>query len=638
MKKTTFYQFSSLALSLLILFTFVEMAGLGYLKYAGYNVSYFDLGAMSQAVWSATQGEPLIFTGQGLPLSRLARNVEIFYFFLAPLYALFPTPLTLIFAQAALYALGAIPLYRWAKRRLENSRFALIMAAIYLFYPAGQTAVLFEVHGDAFAMPLLLFALDALDRSAWRSYGFWLVLALSSKFYVAAPVAVLGLILLYQGRRRVGLATLAVGVSWGIVTFFGIFLYFAPPGPEAEAARATISSYISSRFVGLDLANTAVLRFVNAVIVLMPAVLVLGWRAPLWLLPALAITVPALFSVGFGPSFSYRTHHYAVAVPFLVAAVLEAARQQKESPQSSSAGRPAWQGRLVLTLFVVLTFNLVFVETPFSPFSRLIQLGPRSYEVTQRDAFKDGWLAKHVPPDAPLAASGLLAPRLVNRHILYLTLRPVISPLSQTIDQVDYVVTDALNDQAIGDPETAVVFAGGIDYEHQIIRDLLVDPRFSLISAQDGLVLFGRTANGLVQEVSVETVADPPPLQEVFNDQIGLVGAKVMEVERGSFQLEVIWFALHTEHERPFVAITQLQGVPHSRIVHLPTLALKPTTTWQANELIVETITFTPPEGLEPGNYPLLLSWHDTQNLFASETDARSRIGEQVEIGTLIIE
>ncbi|NJN53472.1 MAG: DUF2079 domain-containing protein [Anaerolineae bacterium] len=78
---------------------------------------------------------------------------------LAPLVAVWPSPVSLLLFQALLYALGAIPLYRLAVRRLTHEGAALLLTAVYLLYPVGQTAVLFQFHGDTLAMPLLLLPL-----------------------------------------------------------------------------------------------------------------------------------------------------------------------------------------------------------------------------------------------------------------------------------------------------------------------------------------------------------------------------------------------------------------------------------------------------------------------------------------------
>jgi uncharacterized membrane protein len=65
---------------------------------------------------------PLVFTAEGLHLSRLSRHVELFYLAVAPLYAVIPTPATLLVLQAGLYALGAVPMYCLAKRKLGSAQ------------------------------------------------------------------------------------------------------------------------------------------------------------------------------------------------------------------------------------------------------------------------------------------------------------------------------------------------------------------------------------------------------------------------------------------------------------------------------------------------------------------------------------
>ena len=77
-------------------------------------------------------------------------------------------------------------------RELLEDFAARCLALIYLLYPTALTSVLFDFHGDTLAMPILLFALDALDQRAWKRYGLFIALALSCKFYVAMPVALMG--------------------------------------------------------------------------------------------------------------------------------------------------------------------------------------------------------------------------------------------------------------------------------------------------------------------------------------------------------------------------------------------------------------------------------------------------------------
>ncbi len=290
------------ALSAAMILAFIEMGGLSLARYHGFNTGG-DLGNMSQSIWSATQGEPLLFTLEGVRVSRLAHHVELIYFLLAPLYALFPTPATLLVVQAVLYAVGALLVFLLARRRLHSDGIGVVMVLIYLLYPVAQTAVLFDFHADTLAMPLLLFALEALDRRAWRSYAFWIILALAAKVYVAAPVAALGVIIWLGGDRRAGWYTVAGSVLWGVFAFFVFRPIFVFVGNVDTQTTAT--GYVNYYFGQIQqVSSTLVPRFINALIVFLP-VSILGWRAWRWFIPALAVALPVLISSGPGPVYRY---------------------------------------------------------------------------------------------------------------------------------------------------------------------------------------------------------------------------------------------------------------------------------------------------------------------------------------------
>ena len=130
---------------LLVVLMLTFFAGIGTLslaRYRGYNVGMLDLGNMSQAIWSATQGKALIYTGMEGPISRLGWNIELIYLPISWLYALFPDPQTLLVLQSGLYALGALPVFWLARRRLESEWAGLAAALVYLAYPVAITAAL----------------------------------------------------------------------------------------------------------------------------------------------------------------------------------------------------------------------------------------------------------------------------------------------------------------------------------------------------------------------------------------------------------------------------------------------------------------------------------------------------------------
>jgi len=193
-----------------VLLAFIILAGLSVARYQGYNTGMYDLGNMSQAIWSVTQGQPLLYSRpEGFAASRLAGHVELGYMAIAPLYALWPDPRVLLIVQAGLFAFGAVGAYRLTLRRTESRFAARCIALIYLFYPTALTSVLFDFHADTLVLPLLMLALDALDERAWRRYALLIVLALSLKFYVAIAVAGIGFVAFtWGGQRRVGTITI----------------------------------------------------------------------------------------------------------------------------------------------------------------------------------------------------------------------------------------------------------------------------------------------------------------------------------------------------------------------------------------------------------------------------------------------
>ena len=61
------------------------------------------------------------------------------------------------------------------------------------------------------------------------------------------------------------------------------------------------------------------------------------------------------------------------------------------------------------------------------------------------------------------------------------------------------------------------------------------------------------------------------------------------------------------------------------------------TSNWEAGTLIHETMEFTLPDDIAPGEYALLLSWYDSESALAVFTDERTRVAEEIGIGTILV-
>jgi len=595
----------------------------------------------------------LEFSYRGGTLSRLALHAELIYFLFTPLYALFPSPITLLLVQAFLFGAGSFPLYCLAKRRIGNLHAARLVTLIYLLYPMAQTAVLYDFHGDTLAMPLLLFALEALDRKAWRMYGLWLCLALASKVYVAAPVCLLGAFLWLKGERRVGTLTVLMGILWGASVYFGLRPLFVSSGSmHQQSSAAGYAQFYFGTFL-TELGDTWALRLANGIAVFAP-IIPIALFAVDWTGLALAVALPIVLSSGPGPSFYYRGHHYALVVPFLVMVALHGAARLKVKVATMELverkNSVTWSVALGAAGIVTLLLNIQLVNTPLRPvfYTQAVQSGWSSwgYKPTMRDALKNRWLTQ-VPDEAPILSSMMLASHLTRRYELHVqhpiddTVPP---PLGNLLDRVDYVILDGLLDYS--EPAEGGVLFGDITYDWEALAVTLRRPDFGLISAQDGLLLFQKrttafsdtdwTALTLSQTITSAPARAVTSIQAEFVDKIGLVEASIEPVGDRRYRLRYVWLAREgISQATPLFAVTHLLEANEGRILHVPTVALHPTTAWTPGELISETFEVELAVTIPPGRYTLAVGWYDSAHVFAYTTDVRSQVGSRVPVGTL---
>ncbi|MBP1467715.1 DUF2079 domain-containing protein [Candidatus Chloroploca sp. M-50] len=622
----------------------VVLVGLSLARYWGYNAGMLDLGNMTQAILSVLRGQPLVTTGPGGNVSRLAGHVEVIYLAFVPLLALWPNPQPLLIGQALLMVAGALPAYRMALRHLEDVAAARSVALIYLLYPVALTAVLFDFHGDTLAMPLLLFALDAADRQAWRWYAFWIALSLLSKVYVAAPVFGIGAFLWFWAeRRRAGTWTMLAAALYGSVVFFGVRGLFVP----SATGLAVTSGYVNHYYGDLQQVwGTLLPRLVSALLVFGP-VLFLGWRGWRWLLPAAPLTLAVLLSTGPGAVYHYAYHHYALVVPFVVMAVIDGAvrlRQQAAEAAPDERVRQ-WKPDLIFTTVIVAVVSLLMVDQPLNPRFWLALPGQgldhARYGRVARDEVKDRFLAAELPDTVPLAASMFLAPRLVDREKLYLVRYPDDpggERLPSLLPEVEYVLADALFDwRTLTDAGILPTVA----YEEAEIRALLADPAFGLVAARDGLLLFQRDApaarvlsNTITLTSTVEFSAKSLDLGPAT-----LRGFAVNEGEGRRFEATFVWELNGSPPATPWVAISQLGVASDTRLVHLPTYVVQPITTWPADQLIYERFVFEVPDDIPAGRYEWQVAWYDATHPEAAFSDGEALPPgiEPVVVGTILV-
>ena len=169
------------------------MSALSVLQQRAFSTGRFDVGNLTQAVWSTAHGRFLEVTDlQGRadlaprrPL-RPARGAAR-----AALVAL-AEPRAPARAQAVAVALGAVPVFLLARKHLGSEGPGSAFALVYLLYPPTQWLVVDDFHPVAFATPLLLGAIWFLDEDRLLPFALCAGAACLTKEQIGLVVAMLG--------------------------------------------------------------------------------------------------------------------------------------------------------------------------------------------------------------------------------------------------------------------------------------------------------------------------------------------------------------------------------------------------------------------------------------------------------------
>ncbi|MFI1204788.1 DUF2079 domain-containing protein [Streptomyces sp. NPDC020883] len=265
---------------------FVAYAVLSYWRYRTMSTISWDLGIFEQAIRGyAHLGAPTVdLKGPGTNI--LGDHFSPVLVLLAPLYRLFPSPLTLLVAQAALFALSAIPVTRAAARHLGRRR-GLALGLAYGLSWGIQRAVDFDFHEIAFAVPLIAFALEAALRGRWNTAVCWAAPLVLVKEDLGVTAAAIGALSLLRTRRPgpLPLALVALGVTATAVTLglvipafngSGSYDYWSKLGGHGAAAPAIPVDVALRTLLWTLLPTTGLLALRSPL--LLVAVPTLGWR------------------------------------------------------------------------------------------------------------------------------------------------------------------------------------------------------------------------------------------------------------------------------------------------------------------------------------------------------------------------
>ncbi|MFE7115182.1 DUF2079 domain-containing protein [Streptomyces sp. NPDC057654] len=198
---------------------FIAFAALSICRYRRLLTMSWDLGIFEQAIRAYAHFQAPVADLKGPGANILGDHFSPVTALLAPFYRVFPTPVTLLVAQAVLFAVSVIPVARVAAHLLGRKRGLAIGLAFGLSWGV-QRAVEFDFHEIAFAMPLIAFSLEAVLRQRWWTAVCWALPLVLVKEDLGLTVAAIGAVMLVRlrGKEQPRMVALAAGlVAFGLV-------------------------------------------------------------------------------------------------------------------------------------------------------------------------------------------------------------------------------------------------------------------------------------------------------------------------------------------------------------------------------------------------------------------------------------
>jgi len=215
---------------------------LSLFRYLQLSPSSWDLGIFTEQVKQYAHLHAPVADVRGTGFNLLGDHFSPIVALIAPIFAIAPSPITLLVAQAGLTAVSVLPVTWVAAEKLGRRAGAAIGLAYGLSWGLQQM-IDFDFHEIAFAVPLLAFSLAALARGRYRSTVAWALPLVFVKEDQGFTVAAIGILMigtaLWQAGRpgRAGSSRAAMlggqfllvwGMAWSVLAITMIIPHFNP--------------------------------------------------------------------------------------------------------------------------------------------------------------------------------------------------------------------------------------------------------------------------------------------------------------------------------------------------------------------------------------------------------------------------
>jgi len=308
---------------------------LSLFRYLQFNAASWDLGIFTEQVKQYAHLHAPVADIRGAGFNLLGDHFSPIVALVAPFFAIAPTPITLLVAQAALTALSVLPVTWVAADKLGRRAGAAIGAAYGLSWGLQQM-IDFDFHEIAFALPLLAFSMAALIRGRYRSSVLWALPLVFVKEDQGFTVAALGVLMIVtalwredpqrpvRGAVLAGQFLVAWGIVWSVLAITVIIPHFNPAHHYqywSDGGTLSPGTHFGAGTAASQFFTSWPTKLQTTLLLLLPTAFIALW-SPLALIALPSIVLRFL---GTNPNFWGTLYHYnATAMVILFLAAVDA--------------------------------------------------------------------------------------------------------------------------------------------------------------------------------------------------------------------------------------------------------------------------------------------------------------------------
>jgi len=447
------------------------------LRYYSFQTYAYDLGNYNQALHTTLfDGKFLYYTADLLANpsgSLFGVHFSPIFLVILPLYAIYPSPVTLLVLQSFVLSLGALPLYYLTKKELGSEKWGIVFATLYLLNPALQGVNWFDFHPEAFLPALLLFAFFFFESNRISGYFASVVLALMCLEFTSVVLLFVCLYFVVKLKPWRNRNVNSRKIQMLSLTFVLSFVWLLMSLQIIHAFNSSVlplTGEVYWREIGanslLDVPVQVILhptRLISALsfdgwqkisyaLILVGSVAFLPLLEPsiiICMLPWLTVA----FLSNFQPFYQFGTQYPAFIIPFVFYGAVLGIKKLKHLGNGHY-----WKGkkfRIVLAGFFSFSILIFFFVTPLNnmPYqnSNYFTYGLPIVTQHDQDVLK---LLQLIPQNASVLTQSNIFPLLSGRPNAYVFPSAVFYPpnmsfsnaLDDLLGKVDFIVVDLESD------------------------------------------------------------------------------------------------------------------------------------------------------------------------------------------------